>query len=127
LSDPFFKRTEDCREIVAADECRLRELFHPDRDAPDLPYSLAVAFIERGAATAPHRLTEEDELYYFLEGHGSIAVGESLREVGQGDVVLVPRGVTQSVTNTGNGPLRWLNLVSPPWRLDHDRPVRGKI
>lgn len=121
MSGPFFKREGDCAEIVAADDCRLRELVHPDRDALRVPYSLASASIEPGAATAAHRLTGEDELYYFVSGQGTIRIGEAVRDVTRGDVVLVPRDVTQSVTNTGDRPLRWLNVVSPPWRLDHDR------
>ena len=105
MSALFFKRTAECAEIVAADDCRLRELIYPDRDALEIPYSLAAAFIEPGGSTAAHSLSEEGEVYYFLEGSGSIRVGENASEVGAGDVVLVPKGATQSLRNTGDGPL----------------------
>ena len=126
MNDPLFKRTVDCREIVAADDCRLRELFHPDRDGGGPPCSLAVAYVEPGEAAEQlwqQASLEEDELYYFLEGRGSIEIEGCRRDVRCGDVVLVPRGATQSVTNEGTGELRWLNVVSPPWRLDHDERV----
>ena len=117
-------RTEECPEITANDGCRLRELLHPERGAPGVPYSLAVAFIEPGTSTAPHVLTEEDEVYYFLEGTGSILIEDQAREVRTGDVVLVPAGRVQTVRNTGSARLRWLNIVSPPWRADlHLRSV----
>ena len=120
MSDALFKRTEDCAEIVAADDCRLRELVHPDRDSADVPYSLAVAYVEPGASTATHRLTEEDELYYFVEGSGSMRVADRTYEVAAGDMIVVPRGRSQALTNTGSERLRWLNVVSPPWCAEHD-------
>jgi mannose-6-phosphate isomerase-like protein (cupin superfamily) len=114
------KRTEECTEITANDGCRLRELLHPDRDPGDLPYSLAVARLEPGGRTLPHRLTEETEVYYILAGTGRIQVGEELEPVEAGDVVVVPSGVEQSIQNVGTGELRFLVTVSPPWIPDHD-------
>jgi mannose-6-phosphate isomerase-like protein (cupin superfamily) len=114
------RRFEDCAEIVANDGCRLRELLHPDRGAAGLPYSLARARLGPGESTAPHRLTGESEVYYILEGTGRLHVGETSAAVAPGDTVVVPAGAVQWLVCTGAGPLEFLNIVSPPWRADHD-------
>ena len=49
----FIKRLDDCEEIIANDGCRLKEVLHADRDALDLPYSLAFAWVDPGKAPLP--------------------------------------------------------------------------
>ena len=123
---PFHKRLEQTVEIIAEDGCRLRELIHPQRDAPSIDYSLAQAEIDPGQSTLNHRLTEEDELYYFVEGTGTMTIDDESFAVIAGDTVWVPRGVAQYVTNDGDLTLRWLNIVSPPWLLEHDQRIERK-
>ena len=119
----FRKRLADTVEIIAEDGCHLRELIHPERDAPPAGYSLAQAEIAPGQSTLNHRLTAEDELYYFLSGRGKMTIADEQFDVASGDTVWVPRGTAQFVENCGEQPLRWLNIVSPPWRLEHDQRV----
>jgi len=114
------RRVADRPEIVALDGSRLRELVHPERDGTGLPYSVAVAWVDPGCATAPHRLHEESELYYVVRGRGRMHVGAERREIGPGDAVLVPAGVEQWVECAGAEPLEVLLVVSPPWRAEHD-------
>ena len=123
---PFHKRLEQTVEIIAEDGCRLRELIHPQRDAPSIDYSLAQAEIDPGQSTLNHRLTEEDELYYFVEGTGTMTIDDESFAVIAGDTVWVPRGAAQYVTNDGDVTLRWLNIVSPPWLLEHDQRIERK-
>lgn len=116
----LISRTEDCAEIVANDGSRLRELLHPDRFDCDLPYSLAVARVDPGGATLPHRLTEETEVYYVVRGVGTMHVGRETTEVGPGNTVVVPAGAEQWIECTGEEALQFLCLVSPPWRAETD-------
>jgi mannose-6-phosphate isomerase-like protein (cupin superfamily) len=114
------RRPEECVEIVANDGCRLRELLHPDRGAPGLSYSLAVATLGTGESTLPHCLTHESEAYYIVSGSGRLFVdghGEFLRE---GDVALVPAGSEQWIECAGPEALTFLNIVDPPWQSEHD-------
>ena len=120
------RKSRECTEIEANDGCRLRELLHPDRGAPGLPYSLAVAFIDPGQSTLPHRLTGEAEVYYIVRGRGTLHVDGETREVEAGDAAVVPAGAEQWIVCDGDERLEFLNLVSPPWRADHDiRTDRG--
>ena len=119
----FHKRRHEAELITAPDGCRLRELVHPERDAAEVPYSLAEASIEPGESTENHRLLEEDELYYFVLGRGQLIVNGERHAVSEGDSILVPRGAAQKLVNDGAATLRWLNIVSPPWRREHDAPA----
>ena len=44
----FVKKILDCDAFVANDGCTIRELLHPENDAIDLPYSLALATVDIG-------------------------------------------------------------------------------
>lgn len=114
------RRLADCEEITANDGCRLRELLHPERGAAGLPYSLALARVEPGARTHPHRLEKETEVYYVVTGAGRMHIGSESSPLGPGDAVVIPAGAVQWIECTGEEALTFLALVSPPWRADHD-------
>ncbi len=114
------RRFGEIEEIIANDGCRLRELLHPNRGAPGLPYSLAVASLDRAGATLPHRLIGETEVYLILGGSGRMHVGDEAESVRPGDAVVVPPGATQWIECTGSEPLRFAVIVSPPWTAEHD-------
>lgn len=116
----LIRRPEECAEILANDGCRLRELLHPERGAPGLSFSLAVAMLEQGESTLPHRLTEETETYYVISGYGRICVDGASEFLRPGDVAVVPSGAEQWIECAGPETLRFLNIVDPPWNKDHD-------
>jgi len=111
---------EACTEIIANDGCRLRELLHPDKDGSGVPYSLALAWVDPGKSTYPHRLTGETEVYLILSGSGRMHIGDESADLNPGDAVVIPRGARQWIECTGPGTLHFAALVSPPWRADHD-------
>ena len=111
---------KSCAEIVANDGCRLRELLHPGKDGSGIPYSLALAWVEPGLATFPHRLTGETEVYLILAGSGRMHIGDESADLQAGDAVVIPPGARQWIECTSPGGLQFAALVSPPWRADHD-------
>jgi mannose-6-phosphate isomerase-like protein (cupin superfamily) len=113
------KRQVDCREFIANDGCRIRELLHPKNDPVILPYSLALATVEPGKASYRHRL-KQDEVYYLLEGCGLMHVGAETRPVCAGDVIHIPSEAEQWIENPGTQPLVFAAIVSPPWRSEDD-------
>ncbi|MBM3322181.1 cupin domain-containing protein, partial [candidate division WOR-3 bacterium] len=96
----LIKRLVECREVVAGDRTLLRELLHPERDPVDIRYSLAVARIEPGAGSRPHRL-RTSEVYYILQGQGEVYVADETAKVSAGDAVYIPAGAVQWLENTG--------------------------
>ena len=115
----LIKHSADCPEIIANDGCRLRELLHPKNDPVGLPYSLAIARVDPGASSYAHYL-EQDEVYYVIAGCGRVFVGGEAEDVGAGDAVLIPGGKAQWIENTGEQPLLFAAVVSPPWREQDD-------
>ncbi|MEM8884241.1 MAG: cupin domain-containing protein [Planctomycetota bacterium] len=113
-------RARDCEEITAQDGCRLRELLHPDKDDSGVPYSLALARIDPGGATDPHKLLGHREVYLILEGEGEMHIGDEVEAVGPGDAIVIPADAVQWIANTGETSLRFACLVDPPWQSETD-------
>lgn len=91
--------------------CHILELSNSPHD-PAL--SIARARVPAGGATRWHRLAGMTERYVVLEGRGRVEVGDlPPREVGPGDVVLIPPGCRQRIANTGPADLVFLALCTP--------------
>jgi mannose-6-phosphate isomerase-like protein (cupin superfamily) len=55
-----------------------------------------------------------EELLLVQEGRGTFTLGDETVEVGAGELVVVPAGVPHAFTNTGDEPLRQIDIhVSP--------------
>jgi mannose-6-phosphate isomerase-like protein (cupin superfamily) len=102
---------------------RLEEEFYtPERcyiieqlNSPEDPHaSIARARVPPGITTRWHRLTTTTERYYILSGRALVEVGElAPRDVGPGDVVLIPPMCRQRITNTGPDELIFLAICTP--------------
>lgn len=102
----------DPRSEYFIDEgCHITELSNSPDD-PEL--SIARARVEPGLATRWHYLVDTAERYVLLEGSGLVEVeGMAAQQVGPGDVVLIPPGARQRITNDGDGDLVFLALCTP--------------
>jgi mannose-6-phosphate isomerase-like protein (cupin superfamily) len=68
----------------------------------------------RGVPTKLHRLNGVTERYVILEGQGRVEVGKLAPEaVGPGDVVVIPPGTPQRITNAGGADLVFLAICTP--------------
>jgi len=115
----FVKKNSKCDAFVANDGCSIRELLHPNNDAIDLPYSLALATVGVGQKSYQHKL-EQTEVYHILQGHGRMFIDNEDNEVGVGDVIVIPAKARQWIENIGSEPLIFSAIVSPPWTEDGD-------
>ena len=97
----------------------MRELIHPGNDPVELPFSIAIASVEVGKQTYKHRL-KATEIYYILAGKGHMHIDDESQEVAVGDGIVIPARSVQCIENTGNQPLRFAAIVSPPWRAVMD-------
>ena len=116
-----------CRYFKAIDSTNLCELLHPAREMLDLPYSLAHATLEPGAASLPHRLKTSSEVYFILEGEGEMHIDSELAEVGTGQAVLIPPSSWQHIRNTGKVDLKFLCIVHPMWQAEDEEVLTGSI
>ncbi len=81
--------------------------------ATDEDLSVARARVEPGQTTRWHRLAGTTERYVILEGRGRAEVGDELIDVIAGDVVIIPPGQPQRITNTGEADLVFLAICTP--------------
>ena len=98
-------------EYYTEERCYINELANI---ADDPAVSIARARVEPGVATRLHRLHGITERYVMLAGTGKVEVGSlPAQDVAMGDVVLIPPGCTQRITNTGIDELLFLAICSP--------------
>jgi len=58
-----------------------------------------------------HRHDGEDEIYIFQKGHGIVDDNGTVKEVKAGDSMLIGRGQSHSVTNTGDVDLELIAVI----------------
>ena len=109
---PAVVRASSVLEVATDERCFIRELANASND-PSL--SIAHARVEPGVTTQRHRLSV-NERYVVLTGTGRMEVGAlPATEVGAGDVVLIPAGTAQRITNTGTTDLVFCCVCDPPF------------
>jgi mannose-6-phosphate isomerase-like protein (cupin superfamily) len=57
---------------------------------------------------------DNDQVLIFTEGSVRAEVGGESRDIGAGDLVVVPAGTEHNFTNTGSGLVRLLTVYGPP-------------
>ena len=109
-------RADSRAEYFWPERCYILEMSNSESD-PQV--SLARCRVEAGVTTVLHRLRGVDERYIVQEGRGRMEVGDiPPAEVRAGDVVLVPAGTRQRITNTGAEDLVFLCVCSPRFRAE---------
>lgn len=107
-------RHDDASEFSTEERCAIVEVAN---DGDDADVSIARARVAPGVTTAWHRLTDTDERYLVVAGHGRVEIGEAPpAEVGPGDVVRIPAGVAQRIANIGAADLVFYAVCSPRFR-----------
>jgi quercetin dioxygenase-like cupin family protein len=60
-----------------------------------------------------HTHANEDEYSYVLSGRLTARIGDEVVEAGPGELVVKPRGIPHAFWNSGDEPVRFLELISP--------------
>jgi len=101
--------------------CHIQEIGNTPDD-PDV--SIARARVAPGARTRWHRLEGIFERYLIIEGSGTAEIGDlAPAVVSSGDLVLIPPGVPQRITNDGDGDLIFYAICSPRFSPDRYRDL----
>ena len=81
-------------------------------EKPDV--SIARARVKPGVTTKAHYLKGTDEVYLITGGKGRMKVGNlAPTNVGKGDLVFIPAGVSQQITNVGDSDLIFYCICNP--------------
>lgn len=108
---PVIKKCDLSAEYYFAEGCFITEL---SNSTDDLQVSIARARVEPGKTTKWHYLQGITERYMIIEGTGSVEVGDlEPQRVNTGDVVIIPPGERQRISNIGNDDLIFLAICSP--------------
>ena len=100
--------------FTTKDGSEIRELL-AHRNSCIRRQSLAEARLPVGAATTPHHHPQTEEIYYVLEGHGSMQIGSEIRPVGPGDAIAIPPATRHQIRNTGSVVLKFLCCCTPAY------------
>jgi len=121
---PAIFRPEEKNENYTEEGCHILEL---SNSPVDEALSVARARVETGVTTRFHRLAKTAERYVVLSGTGRVEVGDlAATEVAAGDVVLIPPGIEQRISNTGNEDLVFLALCTPRFRQENYQDTQGE-
>ncbi len=100
--------------FTTADGSTIRSILD-STNAPVLRQSLAEASLPPEGATERHYHKLSEEIYFILEGSGTMELDGELRKVGPGDAILIPPSAWHQITaDDGNG-LRFLCCCAPPY------------
>ncbi|MFA6128923.1 MAG: cupin domain-containing protein [Bacteroidales bacterium] len=106
----------DSNEYYFEENCFISEILNTPLD-PDV--SVARVRVLPGESTRWHLLVGISERYLILEGSGLVQVGEGEpRGVIANDTVVIPQGVKQRITNSGNCDLIFLAVCTPRFVRD---------
>jgi mannose-6-phosphate isomerase-like protein (cupin superfamily) len=94
--------------FTTKDGSTIRELHHTRAQ------SLAEATLEPGAGTERHYHGRSEEIYFVLEGTGTMELDGERRDLGPGDAVLIPAGAWHQI-QAGGTPLRFLCSCAPAY------------
>lgn len=119
----MIKKLENCKEIIAGDNCTLRELINANSANVSFGYSLAHAWVKPKSKTLPHKL-KSSELYYILRGEGKMYIDDKIKEVEKYDAIYIPPNAVQHIENTGNEDLVFLCIVDPAWKAKDEEILK---
>ena len=102
-------------EFLTPERCSILESWNNPADGS---VSIARARVAPGVTTQWHRLRGVDERYVIVAGSGLVRTGTLAPEkVGPGDIVAIPAGVPQQITNDGGTDLIFYCVCTPPFKV----------
>jgi mannose-6-phosphate isomerase-like protein (cupin superfamily) len=105
---PRIVKAESLNEFVTIEHCFIAENWSSEK------VSIARARVKQRIATMAHHLEGVDEIYLVTKGKGRVEVGTlKPTEVAEGDMVFIPAGTTQRITNIGKTDLVFYCICTP--------------
>lgn len=103
--------------FTTKDGSEIRELL-AERNSCIRNQSLAEARLPVDGRTTRHYHPVTEEIYYILEGYGTMEIAGELRPVGPGDAIAIPPGAIHQIMNTSREVLKFLCCCAPGYTHD---------
>ena len=111
--EPKIVKAGALNEYLTPERCYIAENYSSNE------VSIAVARVKPGVTTKAHHLKEIQEIYIITSGEGKVAFsGLEPTAVGVGDVIVIPAGASQKITNTGQTDLVFYCVCTPRFTED---------
>ena len=109
---PKIVRAKSLKEYLTPEGCFIFE--NCGISTGNKKVSIARARVEAGVSTRVHHLERVQEIYLITHGKGIVQIGDlEPSEVTEGDVVIIPPGEPQRITNNGKCDLIFYCICSP--------------
>jgi mannose-6-phosphate isomerase-like protein (cupin superfamily) len=109
----LIRNRESLESYVTKDKSTIWELYHPG-SSPLKDVSVAEAYVKDSDETETHVHKSSREIYYILEGSGTMKLGDCIFGVKAGDAILILPEMPHNVRAGGSG-IRILCICSPPY------------
>ena len=105
---PKIVKANSLTPYLTPERCFIAENFS------DKNISIALATVKPGITTKAHHLEGIQEIYIITAGEGKVTFsGLEPTNVGVGDVIVIPAGASQKITNTGKADLVFYCVCTP--------------
>lgn len=82
-------------------------------------FAMGQVVLDPDGGQVPWHNQEQEEIYYIVEGHGEMCLGEEKVEVHGGQAVYIPSQVFHQLTNIGSTPLTMIYCYGPAGDVAH--------
>ena len=113
------KNLDDIDSFEGSEGTRIKQIFHPHNTLNGIRYSVAHFSLEPEKKSVLHKM-KSSEIYFILEGEGTMHINDEKIPVKKNDSVYVPPMSKQFIENSGNSVLRFLCIVDPAWKQDDE-------
>jgi mannose-6-phosphate isomerase-like protein (cupin superfamily) len=116
MTKPSIIQNKYDSEYYFEERCFITEWWN---SAGDEEVSIVRARVEPGVTTKLHLLKNVTERYIILEGKGRVEIGNLVPQtVSPGDVIIIPPGTPQRITNIAESDLIFLAICTPRFTKD---------
>jgi mannose-6-phosphate isomerase-like protein (cupin superfamily) len=113
------KKSSEINSILGDEGTKIKQYFQPQNTLNGINYSLAQFTLESGKKSKLHKI-KSSEIFYILQGNGSIEINKEQFQVKKDDSIYVPPNSEQFIKNTGTGDLVFLCIVEPAWKVEDE-------
>ena len=113
------RKNSEIKSIQGNEGTKIKQYFHPNNTLNGINYSIAQFTLEPKKRSKLHKISSS-EIYYILEGNGSLKINDKTYKLEKDDSVYVPANSKQFIKNTGTDDLRFLCIVEPAWKADDE-------